>query len=285
MFDRGLFEGEIPNFGGEKSSRNTIVSKELASELGLEVGGRLELLMADDDGSLRRDLYRIAAIYTAGGGAAEKGVVLTDIRNVQRLNGWGESQISGYEISLSNRDKSVEIADQINIEILYNENEELDQSAAYAIERLYPSIFDWLAALDMNGVVIISIMMVVAIFNIITALLILVLERVQMIGVLKALGMNNSSLRQVFLLRALSITFWGLIWGNGVGIALSLLQRHFEVVKLDETGYLLDTVPIELGVGWITLLNIGVIVAIIIVVSVPTRIVGSIEPHKAIKFQ
>ncbi|MFI3304954.1 MAG: FtsX-like permease family protein [Rikenellaceae bacterium] len=264
-------------------NRNATISSELASELSLSVGDKLELLATLDNGEIRRDLYRVGAIEEVSSG--ERTVITTDLRNVQRLNGWSEDEVSGYDISLSDPKRGVEIANQINVEMLYSDSPHLSQVAAYATEELYPALFDWLAALDLNGVVIISIMVVVAIFNIITALLILVLERMQMIGTLKALGMNNGSLRRIFLLRAAKIALWGLAWGNGVGIALSLVQQHFRVVKLDATGYLLSSVPIELGAGWIVLLNLGVVVAIVAVVSLPTRIVGSIEPHEAIRFQ
>ncbi len=285
IFERGLIEGEIPAFGGNDKSRNVIVSKELAATMALSVGDKLELLATFESGALRRDLYRVGAIYSAGGGEGEKSTILTDIRNVQRLNGWGEEQISGYEVVLADPEQDIEVAQRINRELLYSDDDELSQMVASSIRELYPSLFDWLAALDMNGVVVISIMVVVAIFNIITALLILVLERLQMIGVLKALGMNNGALRRLFLLRAVKIGAWGVAWGNGVGIALALLQQRFEVVKLDEAGYLLSSVPIELGVGWLLLLNAGVVATIILVVALPTRIVGSIEPHRAIRFQ
>ncbi len=264
-------------------SRDATISSEIAAEFGLEVGDRLELLATLNGGDVRRDLYRVGAIRRGGDG--DRSIVTTDLRNVQRLNGWSEEEISGYEVGVSNPKRSVEVADAINLELLYSDDTQLSQVAAYAVQELYPALFDWLAALDLNGVVVVSIMVVVAIFNIITALLILLLERLQMIGVLKAIGMNNGSLRSIFLLRSLKIALWGLVWGNGVGIALALVQQHFRVIKLDATGYLLSSVPIELNVGWITLLNLGVVVAVVAVVSLPTRIIGSIEPHRVIKFQ
>lgn len=263
-FVRGLREGEIPTFGGVEVNRNTIISNELASELGLNIGSRLELLISNDDGSIRRDLYRVGAIYSAGTGLAEKAFVFTDIRNVQRINGWASDQISGYEVSITNPSAAAQINEQINLEVLFSDDKRLDGVASFTTEQLYPAIFDWLSALDINAIVVISIMLIVAIFNIITAILILVLERVQMIGVLKALGMNNGSVRKIFLFRALSITLRGLVWGNGIGLTIALVQRSFHIIKLDEGGYILDSVPISLGATWIIALNVAVVVAILL---------------------
>ncbi len=284
LFVEGLIEGEVPLFGGVERSRNTIISSELAAELRLGVGDKLELMAFEQSGDMRRDIYRVGAIYTAGTGEAEKMVIIADMRNVQRLNGWAEGDISGYEVGLTDRQQASTIAREINREVLYFDSDEMEGVAAFSTEQLYPGIFDWLNALDLNAVVVISIMLIVAIFNIITAILILVLERMQMIGILKALGMTNSSIRGIFLHRASGLALRGMVWGNGIGIAVALLQRHFEIVKLDETGYLLSSVPIELGVGWLLLLNVGVVGAILLSVMLPTRIVSSIEPHKAIKF-
>ncbi len=283
--ERGLVEGDMPSIGGEKISRNVVISQILASQMDLKIGERLELLVANDNGAMRRDLYRVGAIYEAGTGEAERALILTDIRNVQRLNGWHNGQISGYEVSLVDRYRSEAVEAQINRDLLLSPQGDIGSIAALSTRQLFPSIFDWLSALDINAVVVITIMMIVAIFNIITVLLILVLERVQMIGILKTLGMNNRSIREIFLHRALSITLRGLAWGNGIGLAIALLQREFQIIKLDASGYILDVIPIELSLWWIALLNIGVVVTILLVVVVPTRLVSSIEPCTAVKFE
>ncbi len=289
---KGVDSASLPS--GKR--RDAIVSQELAAEAELEVGSRLELLAIEEgrekiDGSegdgqtIRRDLYRVGAIRSNGGGDAEKLFITTDIRNLQRLNGWSAEEISGYEIGVTERERAALIAREINREILYCDTEQMDGVAAFSIEQLYPNIFDWLNALDINAVVVISIMMIVALFNIITAILILVLERMQMVGILKTLGMNNHSIRNIFLHRALSITLRGMAWGNGIGVGLALLQHHFKIIKLNEAGYMLSSVPIDMSIGWLLLLNIGVLFAILLSVMLPTRIVSSIEPHKAVKFQ
>lgn len=285
IFEEGLIGGEVTDFASERASRNVLVAKSLASSTGLDVGDKLELLITSDDGDMRRDLYKVGGIYTSGMGEAEKMLIITDIRNVQRINGWSADQISNYELWLSDLGRAPEVADQINSDILYSASDSFESVVAYDVQRLYPSIFDWLAAHDVNAVVIIVIMMVVALFNIVTALLILVLERTQLIGMLKVLGMNDMAIRKIFLYRALGITLKGLAYGNGVAILLCLLQQKFHILKLDEAGYILSSVPIDLSLWWLALLNVGVVGVILLLVVIPTKMVGQIEPSKAIKFQ
>lgn len=290
LFEAGLTDGVVPPFGESESGRNALISKLLADELRLKVGDRLELLTTDSreesgEESMRRDLYRVGGIYTQGLGEGERRFVITDMRNVQRLNSFEANQITGYEVWCSSMKRAVEFADRTN-ELLIEAPHEVGLGVgAYAVQSLYPSVFDWLAAHDVNAMVVIIIMMVVAIFNITTAMLILVLERTQLIGTLKVLGMSNGSIRRIFLYRALSIASWGMLWGNGVAIALCLLQQRFKLLKLDEQGYMLSSVPISLGADWIVMLNLGVALVIVMLVIVPTRLVSRIEPSEAIKFE
>ncbi len=285
IFESGLIAGEVTNFSGDAKSRNVMIAKGLADGVGLEVGDKIELLVTDENSDMRRDLYRVGGIYSSGLGEAEKLLIITDIRNVQRLNGWGEDQISNYELWLSDLHLAPEVADQINSDIIYSGSESLESVVAYDAQRLYPSIFDWLAAHDVNAVVIIVIMMVVALFNIITAMLILVLERTHLIGMLKVLGMNDMAIRKIFLYRALGITAKGLLYGNIISILFCLIQQKYHIFKLDETGYILSSVPIDLSIWWLALLNFGVVAMILLLVIVPTKMVGQIEPSQAIKFQ
>ncbi len=290
LFDRGLLEsglveGEVPDFGVGQSSRGAMISRELAAEYALGVGSKLELVVSDEQGNMRRDLYRVAGIFSTGTGEIEKRLIITDMRNVQRINGWGEESISGYEVSITPRSRTLAVAEQINYDLIYTPREGLDGYVAHSVERLFSAIFDWLVALDINALIVVVIMMIVALFNIVTALLIMVLERVQMIGVLKTLGMANDAIRRIFLHRAFAITLRGLVWGNGVALLLAFVQRRFEVIRLDESGYILDAVPIDLGAWWIVALNVGVVVTVLLVVVLPTRMVSSIEISKAVKFQ
>lgn len=260
--------------------RGAAIAEELSREYEIGVGDRLELFVFEADDEARRDLYRVDSV-----GVTQRELILTDLHNVQRINGWGEDEISGYEVSITPQSRASEITQQLNRELIYDTTPQLDGYVAHSVERLFPAIFDWLAALDLNAVVVVAIMMIVAIFNIITAMLILVLERVQMVGILKTLGMCNGAIRRIFLYRAGAITLRGLAWGNGIAVALALIQREWGVVRLDASGYILDVVPIDLGLGWLMALNVGVVVTVLVVIVVPTRVVSSIDISKALKFQ
>ncbi|MFI3328837.1 MAG: FtsX-like permease family protein, partial [Rikenellaceae bacterium] len=280
---------------------SALISQKMASEMNLSVGSRLEILIPssseNSSNAMRRDLYRVGGIFSAGLGEGERQIVLTDLRNVQRINGWSSDQISGYETWLSHdaagRRSALSDAPYlsyaVNSALIYgdsfSDSKELESVAAFSVQGIYPSIFDWLVAHNVNAVVIITIMLIVAAFNIITALLIMVLERTQMIGLLKSLGMTNSAIRRIFLWRALGITARGMAWGNGVGLALCLLQHWFEVLKLDESGYMLSVVPIEIGFDWLLALNFGAVATILLMVTLPTKFATTIEPSKAIKYQ
>ncbi|MFR9620624.1 MAG: FtsX-like permease family protein [Rikenellaceae bacterium] len=287
LFADGLVAGELPSFGvGNGSLRDVVVSQELVDDLGLELGGRLELLLSQgDDGSMRRDLYRVGAIYAAGLGGAERGVVVADIANLRRLNGWSQGEISGYEVSINDLNLAPDVARQINRKLIYSDHRAADNAAAFAVQQLTPSVFDWLAAHDVNGVVVVAIMLVVAIFNVVTALLIMVMERSRMVGTLKALGMSTGAIGRVFVIRAMSITSRGMVWGNGVGLGLCWLQWRFELLRLDESGYMLSSVPVEVNVCWWLIINTLMGVVVLVSTLLPARMVGAIEPHKAIKFQ
>ena len=157
--------------------------------------------------------------------------------------------------------------------------------AVSSVTELYPNIFDWLKAHDVNAAVIIGIMLVVAFFNMTSALLILVLERTRMIGLLKAFGMRNATLREVFLWRAAFVTLRGLAWGNAAGLAVCLVQKYFHVVKLSSEGYLLSEVPVALGWGWWLALNAGVVAAIVALLVVPACIVSTVKPDESIRYE
>ncbi len=280
-----LTAGTLPRVGGAKASRDLLLSSSLAERMGLEVGDRIELIVSQDDKSLRRDQFKICGLYSTGLDEWDRMVVITDLRNTQRLNGWSESAISGYELSYDSLAEAYRACTAISEELYLLEVEGTENLIAYTAEQIYPAIFDWLNAHNVNAVVIIVIMLVVAGFNMATALLILVLERTRMIGVLKALGMNNGSLQKIFLYRALEITTKGLLWGNIIALAICFAQQRFEIIKLDAQNYLLTHVPIDLGAGWLILLNVGVVAIILLLMVVPARMVSRIKVETTLKFE
>ncbi|MFI3331998.1 MAG: FtsX-like permease family protein [Rikenellaceae bacterium] len=281
-----LVAGDLPrSSSATESRRDLLLSESLAQRLGVGVDERLELIVSDANETMRRYLFKVCGLYATGLEEWDRMVMLTDLECVQRLNAWQRGQISGYEIRFSSLKEASRGCERINDELLYGEYEGVENIVAITTEELYPSIFDWLKAHNVNAVVVIVIMIIVAGFNMATALLILVLERTRMIGVLKSLGMNNSSLQRIFLYRALSITLKGLAWGNGVSLLICYLQEKFHLVRLDAGSYLLNFVPIELGWGWIVGLNVAVVATILALMTLPTRMVSKIKVEETLKFE
>lgn len=285
FFGDHLTHGELPHFSPTQSKRDVIISKELADDMQLEVNDRLELLFTSEGDNIDRLTFKVAAIFSAGVGDMERGVVITNIETIRRIAGLGDTQASGIEVWLPNMNLATPAADDINRALIFEDDPTLYNITATSIERLYPSLFDWLKTHDINGVIVIVIMLIVALFNMVTALLILVLERTRMIGILKSLGMNNNSLQRIFLYRAFSVILKGLAWGNAIAIPLCLAQQHWGIIKLESSGYMLSEVPIELRLWWVAALNVGVISVVLLVMILPTRIVATITPDEIVKYR
>ena len=276
-----LESGNMPKME-EARRKEILLSKSVASQIGATAGSRIELLILDDD-TPRREVFKVCGVYRSTLGETGAELALTDLRNLQKLNNWEPSQISGYACRVHNNDFAEICADFINMQLAYKYEGDENLCAVSAQEE-YAEIFGWLATHDINAIVILTIMLIVAIFNMVTALLILVLERTRMVGVLKSLGMQNRTLRQIFTYRAMQIIATGAIIGNLLALALLLLQRYLHIVKLDETGYFLSEVPISLDARWIIGLNLLFITIIIAAMYIATAIVGRIKVAEAIKY-
>lgn len=285
FFREWLLEGELPRVGDTIRTKDILLSRNLAERLMLRPGDRVEMLFVEQDDLPRRDRFKVSGIYSSGMDEMDNKVVMTDLRNVQRLSDWAPEEISGYEIFTRDLAQADAFARTLGRTLLYDDSETTDNLAVSSIVQLYPNIFDWLKAHDVNAAVVIVIMLVVAFFNMTSALLILVLERVRMIGLLKALGMRNGALRRIFLYRAAFIALRGLAWGNAAGVGLCLIQKYFHVVKLSSEGYLLSEVPVALGAGWWLLLNAGVLAAIVALLTLPAYIVSTVKPDEAIRYE
>jgi len=284
-FGQWLGEGELPRVGGSVRTKDILLSRGMAEKLMLGVGDKVEMLFVETGDRPRRDRFKVAGIYSSGMDEMDDAVIMTDLRNVQRLADWSDGEISGYEIFTSDLAGADDFARRLGRTLLYDDADDTANLAVSSVTELYPNIFDWLKAHDVNAAVIIGIMLVVAFFNMTSALLILVLERTRMIGLLKAFGMRNATLREVFLWRAAFVTLRGLAWGNAAGLAVCLVQKYFHVVKLSSEGYLLSEVPVALGWGWWLALNAGVVAAIVALLVVPACIVSTVKPDESIRYE
>ena len=249
-FRQWLVEGELPRVGDSVRTKDILLSRGMAEKLMLGVGDKVEMLFVETGDRPRRDRFKVAGVYESGMEEMDGVVVVTDIRNVQRLSEWGPDEISGYEILTRSLAGADTFARTLGRTLLYDDAEDSENLAVTSVRERYANIFDWLKAHDVNAAVVIVIMLVVAFFNMTSALLILVLERTRMIGLLKALGMRNGCLRRIFLWRAALVTLRGLAWGNAAGLGLCLVQKWTHLVKLSSEGYLLSEVPVSLGWGW-----------------------------------
>ena len=285
FFADNLEEGELPAVGDSVVKREIIISRSLSRLLQIDVGDKIEMMFIQTDASPRRSQFKITGIYKSGFEELDMMVVPTDIRNVQRIAGWDDNHISGYEVDTYDLDDLAEFSEDTYQIVFENQKPDDENLMVVNIKQRFPQMFDWLNAHDVNAAVIIIIMLLVSLLNMISALLIILLERTRMIGVLKALGMNNTSLQKMFLIRSAYLIVKGMIWGNIIGIALCLIQKYTGLVTLDQTGYFLSEVPISLGLTWLLWLNAGSFLLIVTLLTVPTLVISRIKPDTTIRYQ
>lgn len=282
FFNQNMHEGSIFALTDTAISNQTVISRAIASLLRLSTGDDFMMYFVQDPPRVRR--FSVSGIYESGLEELDKLFVLADLRHIQRLNDWDEEQVSGFEILLDNFDNLERVTYQVN-EIAGNIfTEDLARLRVVSISDKYPQFFDWLQLLDMNVWVILSLMVIVAGFNMVSGLLILILERTGMIGILKTIGLDNSRLRKVFLYQSAFLIAKGLFWGNIIGIGLALIQQYTGLLKLDQASYFISIVPVNLRVNHILLLNAGIMIITIAMLIIPSFIIGRISPEKTIRF-
>jgi lipoprotein-releasing system permease protein len=275
FFKEKIQEGRILELNDTAKSNEVIISRTLASRLKLNVGDPFVMYFIQQPPRMRK--FNIVGIYQTGLEELDKTFILGDIAHVQKLNDWEENQVSGFEVMLHDSDKLEETEELIFDEV------DLDINVK-SIRELMPQIFDWLDLQDMNEIIILVLMLMVATINMITALLILILEKTRMIGLLKALGMNNNSIQLIFLNKAAFLIGKGLLFGNILGLGLCFIQLKFGIFTLDESSYYLKFVPVNLSLVSIILLNIGTFAVCMLMLLIPARIISKISPVKAIRF-
>lgn len=259
-------------------SDEILISGQTAARLQVDTGDAFIVHFVERGEQLKRR-FKVSGVYRTGLEEYDQKFALVDIRQIQRLLGWTEDQVSGFEVFIEHIDDLAPINEFIYFEELPPE------LYSETIRDKMPEIFDWLDLQDINEVVILALMVIVAIINMITALMILILERTNMIGILKALGSHNWSIRKIFLYYAAYIIALGLFWGNLIGIGLCLLQDRYEFIRLSEENYYLSTAPISLNLWPILLLNLSTLVITLFFLIIPSYLVTSISPVKAIRFK
>jgi lipoprotein-releasing system permease protein len=281
-FRSNMVEGSVFTVTDTGRTDKVIISKKISDMLRLKTGDSFAMLFIQDPPRMRK--FTISGIYETSLEEFDKMYVYCDIGHIKRLNGWKEDQVSGFEVFIKDFDKLDEITSEVRDAIGYKITEEDTKFKVTNIRIKYPQIFDWLNFQDINVIIIILLMLIVAGFNMISGLLILILEKTNMIGVLKSLGAEDITIRRVFLYQAAYLIGKGLFWGNLIGIGLAYIQLKTGLITLDPTSYYIKTVPVNLELTHILLLNAGTMTAIIIMLLVPSQLITRISPVKAIKY-
>lgn len=272
-----IIEGRLPNYKDELNEE-VLISQYLANRLHLKLGDKFNTFFMKESGkmpNLRN--FKIVGIYNSGFQEFDASYVIGDIRHVQRINKWKQDEIGAFEVFINDFTQIKEIGDKVYKEIPPTYN-------SVTIEEKFFSIFEFLKLFDFNIVVILIVMIVVATINMIVALLVLILERTQMIGILKALGANNWNIRKIFLYNAAYLISRGLLFGNLIAFALLFLQKTFGIIKLNPQNYYVSEVQVDINLLHILLLNLGTIIICLLVLLIPSYIITKISPVKAIRF-
>lgn len=276
-FEEFLTQGRLPNYS-ENLNNEILISEYLANRLKLKNGDRVPTYFMRDDSDLPiQRSFEIVGVYESGFQEFDELYMLTDIRHIQRINRWEEDEIGNFEVFVEDFDE----LDTKGNEVYENTGSFLDTQT---ISQKYYSIFEWLSLFDFNMALILGIMILVSGINMITALLVLILERTQMIGMLKGLGAADWSIRKIFLYNAAYLIVLGLFWGNLIGIGLLALQKYFKLIPLDPRTYYVTEVPIYLSWDYILLVNAGTLILCMLMLLIPSVIISKISPVKAIKF-
>jgi lipoprotein-releasing system permease protein len=281
-FKSCMVEGTIFTVNDTARTNKVIISKKIAGMLKLKTGDTFAMHFVQNPPRMRR--FIISGIYETSLEEFDKIYVFCDIGQIKKLNGWNDDQVSGFEVFIKDFDKIDEMTLTVRDAVGFKLNKEEERFKVTNIRTKYPQIFDWLNFQDVNVIIIIFLMLVVAGFNMISGILILILEKTNMIGVLKAMGSDDKTIRRVFLYQAAWLIGKGLFWGNLIGIGLALLQLKTGLITLDPSSYYIKNVPVNLQLSHIILLNAGTMAAILFMLLVPSKLISNITPVKAIKY-
>lgn len=283
FFEKSLVSGSVPAFVPDSVSTQVLISKNIADKMLLSQGDSFITYFIQDPVRARR--FTIAGVYQTNFLDYDKLFVLSDIKQIRRLNAWDEDMSNGLEIQVEDYGQ----LEKTSNDLFYNlagKRDRLDNPFyVRSIRELNPAIFEWLDVLDMNAIVILILMLIVAGFSMISGLLIIITERANTIGVLKSLGQNNMSIRRVFLLISIYLIAKALLWGNAIALLIVFVQKKLGILRLDPEIYYLSEVPIHLDFGIILLINLGTLIVTTLILVGPSYLISKISPAKTIRFE
>jgi len=286
FFQENKVAGEPFHVQDTVRSNKVWISKQMADLLKLKTGDDLTMFFINQMEAVpRQRKFELAGIYKTSLEEFDRMFVLVDINHIRRLNNWEYDDVSGFEILVDDFNDISEQENAVHSLLLRNTLPDSPVLQVISIKEKYRHIFDWLSLLDMNVWVILVLMILVAGFNMVSSLLVIILERTQMIGILKAMGARNWSIRKVFLYFSAMLILKALFWGNLFGIGICLIQEYTHVLKLDPTSYYLEYVPVNLTILHLVLLNVGTIVITILMLLLPSWFITKVSPEKTIRFE
>lgn len=279
FFSKHILKGHFPDIYQSKVSNQVLISKKIAKQLVLKVGDtvRLYFLNSKQSGARGRRLF-VSGIYETNLEEFDESFVLADQRHVQGLNNWKKDQVSGIEVFIDDFDRMGAMTELIYKNLGFN-------LTATNAKEMYPEVFDWLALQDINVIIILALMLLISSVSMISTLLVLILERTTTIGILKALGTQNLSIRKIFLYQAVYIIARGLLWGNLLGLGLAFIQKYFGILKLDQANYYMSEVPINLNFWPLVGVNLLALIIIVLFLIIPSFVASKIDPVKAIRYE
>ena len=277
-FEDNLIEGHLP-----EKENEVVLSRKLCDLMELSVGDAVLSYFVGENVKVRK--FVVSGIYRTGFTEFDERFVLGQMDVVRHLNGWSDDEVSGIELRVDNLRNLYEASDYVFFATANRLDEKGNGYYMETMEQLNPQVFSWLDLLDMNVVIIILLMLAVSGFNIISGLIILILDSIQLVGVLKALGATNKQVRGVFITQGVMLIGKGVIWGNVIGLALCAIQYWFRVLPLDAATYYVNYVPIAFPVGWLLLLNVGTILVSTVILLAPSAIVKKVSPAEVMRFE
>lgn len=281
---KNMVEGSIPRFSDKTSGNKLLVSKNMADKLHLKTGSRFFAYFIDYTG-VRMRRFTISGVYQTNLTQYDNTICFTDLHAVAKLNGWPADVAGGAELTINNFEQLDDVERTVIAKVNRTTDHYGNTFASKTIKEVSPQIFSWLSLLDLNVWIILAIMMCVAAVTMISGLLIIILERTQMIGLLKALGAGNATVRHTFMWFSAFIIGRGLLWGNLVGLGLVALQYVTGLVKLDPATYYVSTVPVEVNLLYVVLLNIGTLIISLFVLIAPSYLISHIHPAKTMSYE
>lgn len=283
FFNENLIAGTPVNFGDKKRTDSVLISKSTADALQLNVGDKFNTYFFYKT-KIRARRFIVGGIFRTNLTEFDEAFLLCDLRHIQRLNQWETNQISGYEVTINDFDRLEEIAYETYLLSANRLDKDGSSLISKDIKEIYPQIFGWLEIIDINVWVILILMLLVSGVNMISGVLILILERSTTIGILKAMGQGDWDIRKVFLYLSGFLVSRGMLWGNAIAISICLLQHYFHIIPLDPVNYYVDAVPINLKITHLLLLNIGTLITIVAMMVIPSILITKISPIKSIQF-